>query len=175
MCQANDGGIAELDTYRELIVPLKKRSVNDAEYVAAVVQPVFVRELCRYNFKLLGKADARLNTETRLERGYDRASVFTVHLPWLKRARVFPRARVRDVENIPQPRRVAAVVHKRDPLGPAPHIPPHPPRPDVVIRAGRSVRPLGVDHELVGERVLVVARHGAEKRCPRVVTVSDAV
>ena len=100
--QAYDGGVAELDAYRELIVPLKKRSVNDAEYVAAVVQPVFVRELCRYNFKLLGKADALLNTETRLERGYDRASVFTVHLPWHKRARVFPRTCVQYVENITQ-------------------------------------------------------------------------
>ena len=175
MCQAHDGGIAELDTYRELIVPLKKRSVNDAEYVAAVVQPVFVRELCRYNFKLLGKADARLNTETRLDRGYDRASVFTVHLPWLKRARVFPRARVRDVENIPQPRCIARAVNERDPLGSAPHIPPYPPRPDVVLRTSRSVRALGVDEYLIGERILVVARHGAEKRCPRVVTVSDAV
>ena len=68
MRQAHDGGVAELDAYRELIVPLKKRSVNDVEYVAAVVQPVFVRELCRYNFKLLGKADARLNVEALVKR-----------------------------------------------------------------------------------------------------------
>ena len=35
--QAHDGGVAELDAYRELIVPLQERSVNDAEYVSAVV------------------------------------------------------------------------------------------------------------------------------------------
>ena len=174
MCQAHDGGVAELDTYRELIVPLKKRSVNDVEYVAAVVQPVFVRELCRYNFKLLGKADARLNTETRLDRGYDRASVFTVHLPWLKRARVFPCTRVRYVENITQTWRIAAVVHERDALGSATHIASHASRPHVVPGTRRSVRPLRVNEHLVGEIILVVAGHGAEKRCPRFVAIRDA-
>lgn len=66
--QAHDGGVAEFDAYRELIVPLQERSVNDAEYVPAVVQPVFVRELCRHDFKLFGKADARLNVEALVKR-----------------------------------------------------------------------------------------------------------
>ena len=100
--QAYDGGVAELDAYRELIVPLKERSINDAEYVPAVVQPVFVRELCRHDFKLFGKTYTRLNAETHLKRGGDGSSVFTVHPPWLKRARAFARARVRDVENMAQ-------------------------------------------------------------------------
>ena len=102
MRQAHDGGIAELDADRELIVPLKERSVNDAEYVPAVVQPVFVRKLRRYNFKLLCKADARLDAETRLECRDDSTSVFTVHLPWLKRARIATCTSVRDVENVAQ-------------------------------------------------------------------------
>lgn len=90
--QAHDGGVAELDAYRELIVPLQERSVNDAEQVAAVIQPVFVRKLRSYNFKLLGKAHMWLDAETHLECRGDGSSVFTVHLPWLKRARVLPRA-----------------------------------------------------------------------------------
>ena len=68
MRQAHDGGVAELDAYRELIVPLQERSVNDAEYILAVVHPVFVRELCSHDFKLLGKADARLNVEALVKR-----------------------------------------------------------------------------------------------------------
>ena len=68
MRQAHDGGVAELDAYRELIVPLKKRSVNDVEYVAAVVQPVFVRELRRNDFKLFCEAHARLNAEALVKR-----------------------------------------------------------------------------------------------------------
>ena len=171
MCQAHDGGVAELDAYRELIVPLKKRSVNDVEYVAAVVQPVFVRELCRYNFKLLGKADARLNTETRLDRGYDRASVFAVHLPWLKRARVFPCTRVRYVENITQTWRIAAVVHERDALGSATHIASHASRPHVVLGTRARVRPLCVDKHLVSEVVFVVAGHRGKQRRPLRVVV----
>ena len=157
MCQAHDGGVAELDAYRELIVPLKKRSVNDVEYVAAVVQPVFVRELCRYNFKLLGKADARLNTETRLDRGYDRASVFAVHLPWLKRARVFPCTRVRHIENVAQPGRVTAVVHERNTSSSALNVSAHAPRPHVVFCTRRSVGALRVNQDLVSKIVLVVA------------------
>ena len=174
MCQAHDGGIAELDTYRELIVPLKKRSVNDVEYVAAVVQPVFVRELCRYNFKLLGKADARLNTETRLDRGYDRASVFTVHLPWLKRARVFPRTRVRYVENITQTRRGAAVIYKCYAFCPSPNVSAHAPRPHVVLGTRARVRPLRVYEHLVSEVVFVVAGHRGKQPRPLGVTVRDS-
>lgn len=174
MRQAHDCGVAELDTYRELIVPLKKRSVNDAKYVAAVVQPVFVRELCRYNFKLLGKADVRLNTETRLERGYDRTSVFTVHLPWLKRARVFPRTCVRYVENITQTWRVTAVIYKRDALCPSPNVSAHAPRPHVVPGTCRSVRPLCVDEHLVSEVMFVVARHCAQQRRPLGIAVRDS-
>ena len=100
--QAHDGGVAELDAYRELIVPLKERSVNDAEYVPAVVQPVFVRELRRHDFKLLCKADARFNAEVHIQRRGDNISTLAIHLPWLKRARASARAGVRHVENVAQ-------------------------------------------------------------------------
>lgn len=143
--QAHDGGIAELDAYRELIVPLQKRSVNDAEYIPAVVQPVFVRELRRHDFKLLRKAYTRLNAETRLKRGCDSISIFTVHLPWLKQARVFPRAGVRHVKNIAQPRRIAAVVHECNALGSAPNIAPHALCPHVVPGTSRGVWALRMD------------------------------
>ena len=156
-----------------LIIARHQRAVNDSAEVVAVLVEIHLRELARGVLKLRGQPFA-LRAEVLRQAEPDFAQVAVVDCPWAKRPRIAPRARVRDVENIPQPRRVAAVVHKRDPLGPAPHIPPHPPRPDVVIRAGRSVRPLGVDHELVGERVLVVARHGAEKRRPLLVAVSDA-
>ena len=102
MRQAHDGGVAELDAYRELIVPLEERSVNDAEYVSAVVQPVFVRELRRHDFKLFCKADARFNAEVHIQRRGDNISTLAIHLPWLKRARASARAGVRHVENVAQ-------------------------------------------------------------------------
>ena len=100
--QAHDGGVAEFDAYRELIVPLQERSVNDAEYVSAVVQPVFVRELRRHDFKLFCKADARFNAEVHIQRRGDNISTLAIHLPWLKRARASARAGVRHVENVAQ-------------------------------------------------------------------------
>lgn len=100
--QAHDGGFAELDAYRKLIVPLEKRSVNDAEYVPVIIQPVFVRKLRSYNFKLLGKAHMWLDAETHLECRGEGSSVFTVHLPRLKRTRIATRSCVRDVENVAQ-------------------------------------------------------------------------
>lgn len=145
MRQAHDGGVAEFDAYRELIVPLKERSVNDAEQVTTVVQPVFVRELSRHGFKLFRKADARLNGEARLKRRGNDVSIFAVNLPRLKRARIFPRARVRHVENVAQMRRVAAIVHKCDALGSAAHIAAHALCPHVVPGASGGIRPLGVD------------------------------
>ena len=102
MRQAHDGGVAELDAYRELIVPLQERSVNDAEQVAAVIQPVFVRKLRSYNFKLLGKAHMWLDAETLVKCRDNYVSIFAVHLPWLKRTRIATRSCVRDVENIAQ-------------------------------------------------------------------------
>lgn len=172
--QAHDGGVAELDAYRELIVPLQERSVNDTEYVPAVVQPVFVRKLRSYNFKLLGKAHMWLDAETHLECRGDGSSVFTVHLPRLKRTRIATRSCVRDVENIVQPRRVASVVHKCNALGAAPHIATHAPSPHVIPGASTRIRALGMDKQLVCERIFVVAGHGVNKRCPRLVTVCDA-
>ena len=174
MRQAHDGGVAELDAYRELIVPLQERSVNDAEYVPAVVQPVFVRELCRHDFKLFGEADARLDAETSLECRGDSAGVFTVHLPWLKRARSSARAGVRHVENVAQTWRIAGIIHESNALGTATHIPPHAPSPHVVTGTSTRVWPLGVNEQLVGEAVLVVAGHGVNKRRPRLITVCDA-
>ena len=143
--QAHDGGVAEFDAYRELIVLLEKGFVNDAEYVATVVQPVFVRELRRHGFKLLCKADARLDAETSLECRGDGTGVFAAHLPWRKRTRVFSRSRVRHVKDVPQPRRIAAIVHERDALRPATDIPPHTLCPHVVPGASRSIRTLCVN------------------------------
>ena len=134
---------------------------------------IHLRELARGVLKLRGQPFA-LRAEVLPKPELHLSDVAVVNRPEPQRARISPRARVRDIENIPQPRRAARRVQERDALGPAPHIPPHPLRPHVVIRAGRSLRPLGVNEHLVGEAVFVVARHGAEKRRPRVVTVSDA-
>ena len=75
MRQAHDGGIAELDADRELIVPLKERSVNDAEYVPAVAHPILVRKQRSGGLKLRSEAHAALSAEAVLQRRRDRLDV----------------------------------------------------------------------------------------------------
>lgn len=157
-----------------LIIARHQRAVNDSAEVVAVLGEVHLRVLARGVLKLRGQPFA-LRAEVLRQAEPDFAQIAVVDRPRAKRPRIAPRARVRDIENIPQPRRAARRVQERDALGPAPHIPPHPLRPHVVIRAGRSLRPLGVNEHLVGEVILVVARNRSEKRCPRSIAVSDAV
>ena len=157
-----------------LIIARHQRAVNDSAEVVSVLVEVHLRKLARGVLKLRGEPFA-LRAEVLPKPELHLSDVAVVNRPEPQRARISPRARVRDIENIPQPRRAARRVQERDALGPAPHIPPHPLRPHVVIRAGRSLRPLGVNEHLVGEVILVVARNRSEKRCPRSIAVSDAV
>ena len=79
---------------------------------------------------------------------------------------MFAGAGVGNVEHIPQSGPVPGIVHQGDALGAAPHIPAHAVVPQVVLGAGGGVRALGVDHQLLMERILVEAGGGGEKARP---------
>ena len=166
MGYADGGGIAEGHSYVEVIVLLKRGTVNDAENVPAVAHPILVRKQRGGGLKLRSEARVALRAEAVFQRRRDRLDVPAVNLPRRERARATPGAGVGDVEDVAEPRRVAGVVHERDALRAAPDIAAHGVVPHLVTCAGRSPRPLGVDHELVGERVLVQPRRGVQKRRP---------
>ena len=155
MGYADGGGIAEGHSYVEVIVLLKRGTVNDVEDVPAVAHPILVHKQRGCGLKLRSEAHASLCAEAVLERRRDRLDVPSVYLPRRKRARAAPGAGVGDVEDVAEPRRVAGVVPERDALRAAPDIAAHGVVPHLVTCAGRSPRPLSVDHKLVGERVLV--------------------
>ena len=155
MGYADGGSLAEGHSYVEIIVLLKRGAVNDAEDIPAVAHPILVRKQRSGGLKLRSEAHAALSAEAVLQRRRDRLDVPVVYLPRRERARAAPGASVGDVEDVVEPRRVAGVVHERDALRAAPDIAAHGIVPHLVARAGRCPRPLGVDHELVGERVLV--------------------
>lgn len=134
---------------------------------------VHLREVARGVLELCGQPFA-VRAEVLLQAELDFCEIFVVHCPWPKGPRAAPHSRVRHIENIAQPGRVAAVVHERNALCPAPHISPHASRPHVVFCTRRSVGALGVDKNLVSEAVLVVARHGAKQSRPFVVAVRAA-
>ena len=80
---------------------------------------------------------------------------------------MLPAAGIGYVEHIFEPGVVAAGVDERDALAPAPDIAPHGLVPEIVVRAGRGLRALGVDHKLLMVGVLVEPRGGGEKTRPR--------
>lgn len=162
---AGRGGADEARPQLVIIIPGHERAVNDVADVVAVGDEVHLREVARGVPELAGEPFA-LRAEVLLQAELDFREVCVVHRPRPERARIATFTRVRHVENVPQQRRVAAVVHECYAFRPAPHIAPHALRPHTVLRAGPRVRPLRVNEHLVGEAVLVIAGDGAQQRRP---------
>ena len=156
-----------------LIIARHQRAVNDSAEVVAVLVEIHLRELARGVLKLRGQPFA-LRAEVLRQAEPDFAQVAVVDCPWAKRPRIAPRARVRDVENIPQPRRGAAVIYKCYAFCPSPNVSAHAPRPHVVLGTRARVRPLRVYEHLVSEVVFVVAGHRGKQPHPLGVTVRDS-
>ena len=162
---ADRGGGFELDFDVVLIVLLQKGTVNDVENVLPVIRPVFFRQTGGHIGQLLGQLFAA-HTVVSLQHRHDRRGVFLVHRPQPWGTGVFTGAGVGNVKHIPQPGPVPGIIHQGDALGPAPHIPAHAVVPQVVLGAGGGVRALGVDHQLLMERIFVEAGGGGEKARP---------
>ena len=123
-----------------------------------------VLELARQPFAL--RAEVLFQAELHFR------EICVVDRPRSKGTRAAPHSRVRHIENVAQPRRIAAVIHERNTLCPAPHIATHASRPHVVPGTRARVRPLRVDEHLVSKVVFVVAGHRGKQRRPLGVTVS---
>ena len=79
---------------------------------------------------------------------------------------MFTGSGVGNVKDITQARSVPGIIHQSDSLGTAPYITAHLFIPQIVLRTGGGVRSLGIDHQLLMERVLVKAGSSSEKPCP---------
>lgn len=126
---------------------------------------VHLREVSRGVLQLAGQPFA-VRTEVLSQPELDFAQICVIDCPRPEWARAVPRARVRHIENIAQPGRVAAVVHERNTSSSAPNVSAHAPRPYVVFCTRRSIRSLRVDKNLVSEVVFVVAGHRGKQRRP---------
>lgn len=163
---ADGGGAAKSDAYVEIIIAIEKRIVNDGEDVTLVVIPIFIRKLRGDAFKLIGKSVRAVHIVTGFQHGGYRVFVLLAQLPEIRASSAFGSSCVRHIEHITQPRSFAAVVDKGDALGAAPDISAHFLVPEVILRAGGGVRPLSVDHDLLGIRVLIQPRGGGKKTRP---------
>ena len=127
--------------------------------------PVFACQLVSHRLQLLGKVIAA-NLVSVLQHGRHRLLIRFLHLPQPGSAGMFTGSGVGNIKDITQARSVPGIVHQSDSLGTAPYIPAHLFIPQIVLRTGGGVRSLGIDHQLLMERVLVKAGSSGEKPCP---------
>ena len=162
---ADGGGRLELDFDVEIIVLLQERTVNDVAEVLLMLVPILTRQLSGHIGELLGKIFTG-NTVVALQHGRHRPDVLFLQLPQPGGTGMFTGPGVGNIEHIAQAGPVAGIVHQGDPLGTAPHIPPHFVIPQIILGAGSGVRALGVNHHLFMERIFVEAGGSREKGRP---------
>ena len=151
---ADGGGGLELHLHPGFIIIHQQRTVNDGTDVAAVVVPVICHQFPGSIRKLL--ADTLSADAVGLAQHFrNRLFQVVVELPHLRVTGIAAHPGVAYVKNVVQARKSAEFVQQGDALGPPAHIAVHPIVPDVEVGAGGGIRALGVDHELVGKRVLV--------------------
>uniref|UniRef100_UPI0036F1B359 hypothetical protein n=1 Tax=Enterocloster aldenensis TaxID=358742 RepID=UPI0036F1B359 len=162
---ADGGGCLELHSDVILIIFLQKGTVNDIEEVLLMLRPVFLGQFSGYLRELSGKIITG-NIIGALQHGLHGIQMALLQLPQPGSSGMFTGSGIGNVKDITQARSVPGIVHQSDPFGTAPYIPTHLFIPQIVLRTGGGVRSLGVDHQLLMERVLVKAGSSGEKPCP---------
>ena len=97
---AGSRGADEAAPQLVLIISRHERAVNDSAEVVTVLGEVHLRELARGVLKLRGQPFT-LRAEVLLKPELHLSDVAVINSPEPERARISPRARVRNVENIP--------------------------------------------------------------------------
>ncbi|BDF49173.1 hypothetical protein CE91St58_28190 [Lachnospiraceae bacterium] len=130
-----------------------------------MLRPVFLSQFSGYLGELSGKVITG-NIIGALKHDLHRIQMALLQLPQPGSAGMFTGSGVGNIKNIAQAGSVPGIVHQSDPLGAASYIPAHLFIPQIVFCAGGGVRSLGVDHQLLMERVLVKTGSSGEKPCP---------
>ena len=162
---ADGGGCLKLHSDVILIIFLQKGTVNDIEEVLLMLRPVFLSQFSGYLGELSGKV-ITIDIIGALQHGLHGIQMALLQLPQPGCAGMFTGSGVGNVKDIAQAGPVPGIVHQSDPLGTAPYISAHLFIPQIVLCTGGGVRSLGVNHQLLMERVLVKAGSSGEKPCP---------
>ncbi|MDY4509472.1 MAG: hypothetical protein SPD95_12220 [Candidatus Faecousia sp.] len=152
---ADGGCVEECHAFVIVMIPLQIRSVNDAENVLLVGEEIF----CNFDggnlLQLLCDAAIIGNGKLFLQSGGNCLLMVRAVFPEVGAAGAFRGASVCHIEHIFQLRSVPGVVDQGDAFRAPSNIAPHSLVPQIIVRAGGGVGPLGVDHELLVVRVLV--------------------
>ncbi len=171
--QTYGGSFAKGCAYVKLIISFQVAAVNDAEDFLLMILPIVLREH-RGNAVNLPRQPSRSgNIVTAFQRGFSGSLVVLMDGPLCDCPGVVPRTRIRYVEHIPQFGGVACRVNQGNALGPPADIPAHGLVPKGILRAGRCVRPLSVDHELFMIGIFVQSCGSDQEPCPRLVAAGD--
>ena len=170
---ADGGSTSEGYSDVEIIIFLQKGTVNDVEKVALVLCPVFIGKPGGYLFQLVGKAVLCGNIIGFFQRLRHRGFMFRAVLPEIKLTGVFTPAGIGNIKHITQFRSVAAVIQESNSLGTTPNITAHCIVPEVIFRTGGSIGPLGENHHLLRERILIKPGCGGKKGRPPLVAASQ--
>jgi len=99
--------------------------------------------------------------------------VFFREAPGVQAAGILPAARIGNIEHITDAGCFTGSVDQGNAFGTAPHITAHGVAPQPILRAGRSVRPLSEDHELLCIGVFVDTRSRGQERGPPLIAAGD--
>ena len=157
----------------KVIIFFQKGAFNEAENIILVIIPVFVHQLGGYTLQLIGKSLFAGNRIAPLQGRRHSVLMLLPVLPKVRAAGVFSAAGVGHFEYISQPGIIAGGVDQSNATGAAPHIPAHSIVPQVIFRAGRCLRALGKDHQLLVVGVLIQPRSGGQKGRPLLVAAGD--
>ena len=145
-----DGGCAsELHPYVKFIILSQKGIVNDAKKIPAVVDPVFRCKPGGHLLQLLRQTSPAGDLIVSLQHGRYALHVLLLKLPEPDSTGIFLSPGVGHIEHIAQLRVIPLRVDEGDAFGATADIPPHGLVPDIVLSAGRGIRALGVDHDLL--------------------------
>ena len=88
------------------------------------------------------------------------------HLPQVRVQGVSPRCRIRHIKDLVQARVSAGFIQQRNALGTTPDVTVHFIVPYIILGTGRSIRSLGIDHQLIRVTVFVQPCRCDQKFCP---------
>lgn len=143
---ADGGGLPEGNSDVEFIVPFQIASVNDAEDLPAVIQPLIHDQLLNSGMNLPFQwAGDVISVLQRAAGGF---FILFRKLPLREGTGSSPCARIRNIEHIAEFRFVPGNIQQSDSFGAPADITAHPVVPDPVVRTGSRLRTLGIDHEL---------------------------
>lgn len=151
---ADGGGCLKLYSDVKFIIFLQKGIVNDIEEVPLMLRPVFLCQLSGHIGELFCKVISG-DAVGAFQHGRHGIHVPFLQLPQPWGTGVFTGSGISNIKDIAEPRPVAGIIHQGNALGTAPDIPAHCFIPQFIFSAGGGIRALGVDHQLLMERVLV--------------------